>query len=75
MSAVREYLRSAIFLNDDINVVQAAYERVLLSQPDPALCREEIARYVLAMYNRGIIDPEKLERLATLYFRTKLRVG
>lgn len=58
-----------------MTVVQGAYERVLLSQPDSALCREEVARYVLTMYNRGIIDPAKLERPAILYFRTKLRVG
>ncbi|WCJ64167.1 hypothetical protein [Agrobacterium tumefaciens] len=69
------YQSSGIFLNEDINIIEAAYENVLSLERNPALCRADVARYVLKMYDRGVVDPLKLQRLATLYFRTKLRVG
>lgn len=75
MLAHHEYQSSGIFLNDDINVVKAAYENVLSAEHDLALCRTDVARYVLKMYDRGVVDPLKLQQLAGLYFRTKLRVG
>ncbi|MDP9563395.1 UNVERIFIED_ORG: hypothetical protein J2740_004607 [Rhizobium nepotum] len=75
MQASHEYQSSGIFLNEDINIVKAAYEKVLSTERDLDLCRMDVARYVLKMYERGIVDPLKLERLAALYFRTKLRVG
>ncbi|CUX50002.1 MULTISPECIES: hypothetical protein [Rhizobium/Agrobacterium group] len=75
MHASHEYQSSGIFLNEDINIVKAAYENVLSAERDPALCRADVARYVLKMYDRGVVDPLKLQRLATLYFRTKLLVG
>lgn len=75
MQASHDYLTSGIFLNEDINIVKAAYENVLSAEQDPALCRTDVARYVLKMYDRGVVDPLKLQRLAALYFRTKLRVG
>lgn len=70
-----EYQSSGIFLNEDINIIEAAYENVLSVERNPALGRADVARYVLKMYDRGVVDPLKLQRLATLYFRTKLRVG
>ncbi|MDO3445536.1 hypothetical protein [Agrobacterium sp. V1] len=70
-----EYQSSGIFLNEDMNIIEAAYENVLSVERNPALCRADVARYVLKMYDRGVVDPLKLQRLATLYFRTKLRVG
>jgi hypothetical protein len=45
------------------------------AERDPALCPADVARYVLKMYDRGVVDPSKLQQLAALYFRTKLRVG
>jgi|EndMetStandDraft_2_1072991.scaffolds.fasta_scaffold1945051_1 hypothetical protein len=69
------YQRSGIFLNEDINVVKSAYETVLSAEPDSALSATDVARYVLKMYDRGVVDPSKLQGLAVLYFRTKLRVG
>ncbi|QDG94401.1 hypothetical protein NIBR502774_17710 (plasmid) [Rhizobium sp. NIBRBAC000502774] len=75
MPANHEYQSSGIFLNDDINIVKSAYENVLSVERDPALPRTDVARYVLKMYDRGVVDPLKLQRLAALYFRTKLRIG
>lgn len=75
MNASHDYQSSGIFLNEDINIVQAAYENVVSAERDPALCRADVARYVLKMYDRGVVDPSKLQQLAALYFRTKLRVG
>ncbi|MGV1821799.1 hypothetical protein G6L32_26085 [Agrobacterium tumefaciens] len=75
MSVNRAFQSSGIFLDDDINIVKAAYDGVLSTEQDPYLRVDEVARYVLKMYDRGVVDPGKLERLSTLYFRTKLRVG
>ncbi|AAK90662.2 hypothetical protein EXN51_15080 [Agrobacterium fabrum] len=33
------------------------------------------ARYVLRTFDRGVVDPSKLQQLPALYFRTKLRIG
>jgi len=75
MSANCAYQSSGIFLDDDINIVKAAYDGVLSAEQDPCLRVDEVARYVLKMYDRGIVDPGKLQRMSALYFRTKLRVG
>lgn len=75
MAATHEYKSSGIFLDDDINIVKAAYDNVLLGESDQTLSRMDVARYVLKMYDRGVVDPAKLQRLAELYFRTKLRLG
>ncbi|OAE47944.1 hypothetical protein [Agrobacterium tumefaciens] len=74
MYANHEYQSSGIFLDEDINIVKAAFDNVVSAEPDPALCRAEVARYVLKMYDRGVVDPLKLQQLTALYFRTKLRV-
>lgn len=62
-----------VFLNDDMRVIQAAYSGVMSEQweplgPDTA----DVARYVLRMYDRGIVDAEKLTRLTSLHFRNRL---
>jgi len=75
MQTNHEYLSAGIFLNEDINIVKAAYENVVSAERDPTLCPADVARYVLKMYDRGVVDPSKLQQLAALYFRTKLRVG
>ncbi len=75
MHANDGYKSSGIFLDQDINIVKAAYDTVVSAERDPALCRADVARYVLKMYDRGVVDPSKLQQLAVLYFRTKLRVG
>jgi hypothetical protein len=71
LSAYRAYQSSGIFLNDDINTVKSAYDSVLTGEHDPSLCVEDVARYVLKMYNRGIVDPGKLHEMSALYFRMR----
>lgn len=56
-----------------MRVIQAAYSGVMSEQweplgPDTA----DVARYVLRMYDRGIVDAEKLTRLTSLHFRNRL---
>ncbi|WP_233284842.1 hypothetical protein [Agrobacterium tumefaciens] len=68
MHANHEYESSGIFLNDDINIVKA----VVSSEEGPALCRADVARYVLKMYDRGLVDLSKLQQMAALYFRNKI---
>lgn len=48
---------AGIFLNDDINIVKAACDTVVSAEHDPALRRADVARYVLKMYDRGVVDP------------------
>lgn len=55
------YQRSGIFLNEDINVVKSAYETVLSAEPDSALSATDVARYVLKMYDRGVVDPRNFK--------------
>jgi hypothetical protein len=75
MYANHEYKSSGIFLDKDIDIVKTAYEAVVSGERDPALSRADVARYVLKMYDRGVVNPSKLQQLAALYFRTKLRGG
>ncbi|MDQ1199326.1 hypothetical protein QE435_005083 [Rhizobium sp. SORGH_AS 787] len=59
-----------VFLNDDLRIVQTAYSGVI-AQVCKALgpSHAEVARYVLRMYDRGIVDPQKLQQIATLHFK------
>ena len=67
--------RQGVFLNDDMRVVQTAYNCVLSERwepvgPDTA----DAAGYVLRMYDRGIVDADKLTRLTSLHFRNRLDI-
>ncbi|MGN8153710.1 hypothetical protein ACTJK5_15695 [Agrobacterium sp. 22094] len=68
-----EHQSQGVFLNDDMRVVQTAYNGVLSEQWEPiAPDTADVARYVLRMYDRGIVDAEKMTRLASLHFRYRL---
>ncbi|MDQ1183978.1 hypothetical protein QE408_001100 [Agrobacterium larrymoorei] len=75
MSFQYEHQSQGIFLNDDMHIVQSAYSGVISEQweslgPDTA----DVARYVLRMYDRGIVDADKLTRLTSLHFRRRLHI-
>lgn len=70
-----EHQSQGVFLNDDMRVIQAAYRGVIAENwqalgPDTA----DVARYVLRMYDRGIVDADKLTRLTSLHFRNRLHI-
>lgn len=76
MSAQHQYHTPGVFLNHDVSVVRAAYEGVMAqgwgrTSPSDA----EVARYVLRMYDRGIVDIDRLQELAALHFRNRLRLA
>ncbi len=72
MSLHHGYQDPGIFLNEDMHIVQNAYDLVCAEQREALEpSRPEVARYVLRMYDRGIVDPIKLTRLASLHFRSK----
>lgn len=43
MQTNHEYLSAGIFLNEDINIVKAAYENVASAERDPPLCSADVA--------------------------------
>lgn len=61
---------TGVFLNEDLRLAQIAYLRVIGKCGDVAVpYQSEVARYVLRMYERGLVDPEKLAELTCAHFR------
>ncbi len=73
MSFHYQHQSPGIFLNDDLKVVHIAYSGVMGEGWQTAKpCQAEVARYVLRMYDRGIVDPGKLQRITSLHFHSRL---
>lgn len=61
-------LASRIFEPDEVEMVQAVFDRIT-AQPwfcDEEPHRTEFARYMLQMYSRGLVWPDKLESFCTI---------
>ncbi|NTJ44876.1 hypothetical protein G6L28_19985 [Agrobacterium larrymoorei] len=70
MSLHHGHQNPGIFLNEDMQIVQSAFDQVLGERWEAiGPSGSEVARYVLRMYDRGIVDPVQLARLACLHFR------
>ncbi|OWW00122.1 hypothetical protein ATY81_25355 [Rhizobium sp. R72] len=64
-----------VFEPTDLRIIQEVYDR-MASEPwfsDGVSYREEFARYVLGMYRRGLVIPEKLEALCKIAAWKKFR--
>lgn len=76
MSFHYQHQSPGVFLNDDLRIVQTAYSGVIgegWKTFEP--CHAEVARYVLRMYDRGIVDPQKLQQITSLHFQSRLRLS
>lgn len=63
----------AVLQPEDISVVQAVYDRIVVEPcfSSGAVHREQLARYMLKMYNRGLVIPDALEGLCRIAAREK----
>lgn len=76
MSLHYQHQSPGVFLDDDLRIAQTAYSGVIAEgwkTLEP--CHAEVARYVLRMYDRGIVDPNKLQQITTLYFQSRLQLA
>ncbi len=61
-------LPRSVFEPDEVELVRGVIGRITSQSwfsPEPS-CRSDFARYVLQMYARGLVLPEKLESLCTI---------
>ncbi|WP_288426462.1 hypothetical protein [uncultured Agrobacterium sp.] len=76
MSFHYQHQSPGVFLNDDLRIVQTAYSGVIAEvgqtfRPSHA----EVARYVLRMYDRGIVDAQKLQQITSLHFHSRIQLS
>ena len=74
MSLLYQHQSPGVFLNDDLRIVHIAYSGVIAEGWETLKpCHAEVARYVLRMYDRGIVDPAKLQQIASLHFHSRMQ--
>ena len=77
MSFHTSHFALGVMLPDEVEFVQDIYNRVvaLAWVSDKRATRERLARYVLNMYRRGLVDDEKLYALCVTAARVHFDAG